>query len=146
MQTKVTKHRNTFRGQDFYVGLDVHKKSWKVNVRSLQLEVASFSQQPDILGLHKTLQNKFPGGKFYSAYEAGFCGTHIHKDLVGIGINNIIIHPGDLPQTDKQKKNKTDLHDSRAIAGYLEKKMLKGIYVVPTEHRRTKGIISLSAE
>jgi len=140
MLTKVTTIKNDFSGQDFFVGLDVHKKSWKVNVRSLQLEVASFSQEPDIVNLNKTLRNKFPEGKFYSAYEAGFCGTRIHKDLVGIGINNIIIHPGDLPQTDKQKKNKTDLHDSRAIACYLEKKMLRPIYVMPTEQEELRSL------
>ncbi len=32
-----------FSGQKFYVGLDVHKKSWAVTVRSLGRQVAHFT-------------------------------------------------------------------------------------------------------
>ena len=35
-----------FKGQKFYVGLDVHKKSWYVTVRSLERQVAHFTQPP----------------------------------------------------------------------------------------------------
>src|ERR1035438_6894144 len=115
-----------FKGQKFYVGLDVHKKSWYVTVRSLERQVAHFTQPPSAQALVKTLKEKFPGGVFNSAYEAGCCGTGHHEQLCKLGITNIIVHPGDVPSTDKQKKNKTDLHDSRSIAEYLEKKNLHG--------------------
>jgi hypothetical protein len=35
-----------FNGQKFYVGLDVHKKSWAVTIRSLGIEIARFTQPP----------------------------------------------------------------------------------------------------
>jgi transposase len=118
-----------FSGQTFYVGLDVHKKSWSVTVRTSGLEIEHFTQTPDPLQLAHHLQHKFKGAAFYSAYEAGFCGTSAHVTLCNAGINNCIIHPGDLPVTDKQKSNKTDLHDSRAIAKYLEADLLNSIYI-----------------
>lgn len=50
----------------------------------------------------------------------------------------MIVNPADIPQTDKQKKNKTDLHDSRATARYLEKGLLSPIYVMTPEQQVAK--------
>lgn len=129
-----------FAGHDFYVGLDVHKKSWTVTVRTLDLEVAHFTQTPDADLLARQLHNKYPQGHFYSAYEAGFCGTTPHVDLQKAGFENIIIHAADLPQTDKQRKNKTDLHDSRAIARYLERGLLKSIHIMPVHLQEQRAL------
>jgi hypothetical protein len=41
LRTKLQK-QNDFTGQDFYIGLDVHKQSWYVTIRSLG-NFASFS-------------------------------------------------------------------------------------------------------
>jgi transposase len=132
-----------FSGQNFYVGLDVHKKSWSVTVRTCGIEIEHFTQTPDPLQLAHHLQNKFKGASFYSAYEAGFCGTAAHTALCKAGINNCIIHPGDLPVTDKQKSNKTDLHDSRAIAKYLEADLLNRIYIMPVEQQERRALFRL---
>jgi transposase len=129
-----------FTGQKFFIGLDVHKKSWAVTIRSLGIEVAHFNQAPDSKQLLKYLKNKFPGGCYFSAYEAGFCGTSYHYSLCKLGIRNMIINAADLPQTDKQKKNKTDLHDSRAIARYLEKGLLHSIHVMPLEQQERRAL------
>ena len=122
-----------FKGQKFYVGLDVHKKSWAVTIRSMGIQVAHFSQPPVAEILSCYLRKNFPGGDYYSAYEAGFCGTGFHEQLCKLGINNIIVHAADIPSTDKQKKNKTDVHDSRSIATQLEKGNLEGIHVLSRE-------------
>lgn len=124
----------------YYIGLDVHKNSWTVTVRTLGLEVAHFTQVPDARTLYQYLQKKFPSATFYSAYEAGFCGTSSHHTLRQLGIYNIIVNPADIPQTDKQKKNKNDLHDSRSIARYLEKGLLSPIYVMPPEQQERKAL------
>jgi transposase len=136
----ITNKSTAFSGQPFYVGLDVHKKSWTITVRSLNLELRHFTQSPDVSRLARYLNQEFAGGEFFSAYEAGFCGTSIHTALCAAGIRNILIHPADLPQTDKQKNNKTDLHDSRAIARYLEKGMLSGIYIMPVEQQELRAL------
>jgi transposase len=137
-----TKLQNSvdFNGQKFYVGIDVHKKSWVVTVRSQGLQVAHFTQPPSAEALESTLKKKFPGGVFDSAYEAGFCGTTAHERLCKLGVNNIMVHPGDIPSTDKQKKNKTDLHDSRSIAEHLEKKNLHAIHVLTREQQELRSL------
>jgi transposase len=136
-------HFADFSNQDFYVGIDVHKKSWTVTVRSLRLQVAHFTQppSPDILAGYLT--KKFPKGNYFSVYEAGFFGTTTHEQLCSLGIKNIIVHPGDIPATDKQKKTKTDLHDSRSLAEYLEKNDLKGIHVLPRQQQELRALFRL---
>jgi transposase len=135
--------QNDFTGQDFYIGLDVHKQSWYVTIRSLGIEVGHFTQEPDAAMLHQYLQRNFSGGQYHSAYEAGFCGTGAHEQLCKAGIDNIIVHAADVPSTDKQKKNKTDLHDSRAIADHLERGNLHGIYVLSQEQQELRSLFRL---
>jgi len=132
-----------FKGQNFYVGLDVHKKSWAVTIRSMGIEVARFTQPPNAAALLAYLQKNYPGGKYFSAYEAGFCGTGIHEQLCKLGIANILIHAADIPATDKQKKNKTDLHDSRTIAERLEKRDLNPIHVLTRGQQELRSLFRL---
>jgi transposase len=135
--------QNDFTGQDFYIGLDVHKQSWYVTIRSLGIEVGHFTQVPDAAALHQYLRRNFPGGQYHSAYEAGFCGTGAHEQLCKAGIDNMIVHAADVPSTDKQKKNKTDLRDSRAIADHLERGNLHGIYVLSQEQQELRSLFRL---
>ena len=93
--------------------------------------------------LVRTLKSTYPGAAFHSAYEAGFCGTSIHERLTEQGVNNIIVHAADIPQTDKQRKTKTDLHDSRTIAECLERGILKGIHVLPREQQELRSLFRL---
>jgi transposase len=129
-----------FKGQVFYVGLDVHKKSWAVTIRSLGIQVAHFTQPPGAEALNNYLQKNFPGGQYHSVYEAGFCGTSAHEELCKLGIKNILVHAADIPSTDKQKKNKTDLHDSRSIAEHLERGNLHGIHVLTQEQQELRSL------
>jgi transposase len=143
MPTTNLQNSNDFTGQNFYVGLDVHKKSWAVTIRSLGIEVSHFTQPPGAGALSSYLNREFPGGTYHSAYETGFCGTGIHDQLCKLGIKNILVHAADIPSTDKQKKNKTDLHDSRAIAGHLERGNLEGIYILTQEQQELRSLFRL---
>ena len=73
MQTQVTK-KIDFSGKELFIGLDVHKKRWSVTILVEGMEHRTFTQPPDPRALYNYLQRMFPGGSYYSAYEAGFCG------------------------------------------------------------------------
>src|SRR5271155_4360054 len=105
MRTTKLQNSDDFKGQKFYIGLDVHKRSWTATIRSMGIQIARFTQPPSAEALVSHLKKNFPGGEYCSAYEAGFCGTGIHEQLTEAGIKNIIIHAADIPTTDKQKKN-----------------------------------------
>jgi transposase len=138
MQTQGTKL--DFSGQNIYAGIDVHLKSWKVTIMVGDIQCKTFSQDPDPQILKNYLNKNYPGGNYFSAYEAGFCGFTHHRRLIQQGITNIIIHPADIPTTDKEKKQKEDKRDSRKIVRSLYNDQLQPIYIPSME---TEGLRTL---
>jgi transposase len=118
-----------FKGQNIYVGIDVHLKSWSVAVLSEHSVLKKFSQNPDASALHKYLTGNYPGADYYSVYEAGFCGFWIHRSLERLGICNIVVNPADVPAMSKEKLRKTDVVDCGKPARELRSGSLTGIYV-----------------
>ncbi len=105
-----------FKGQNIYVGIDVHLNSWSVAVLSESAVLKRFRQDPQPEALHKFLVANYPGANYHSAYEAGFCGFWIHERLAGLGINNIVVNPSDVPTMLKEKLRKTDAVDCGKLA------------------------------
>jgi transposase len=105
-----------FTGNNIYVGLDVHKKSWSVTILLDELEHRTFTSSPNPTVVHKYLKKHFPSSNYLSAYECGFSGYIHHLELNELGINNIVINPADIPSSNKAKTTKTDKVDSRKIA------------------------------
>ena len=126
---KTQNYKLDFKDQNIYVGFDVHLKNWRVTIRTEHLTHKTFSQPPKPEVLHQYLVKNFPGGNYYSAYEAGFCGYWIHNKLKSLGINSIVVNPADIPTTDKERDQKDDTRDSRKIARSLMNKELIPIYV-----------------
>lgn len=118
-----------FSGQSIYVGLDVHKKSWSVSIFSEQCEHKKFVQPPEADKLVHYLKRNFPGATYYSVYEAGFSGFWTHNQLQENGVNCIVVHPADVPTTNKERTTKRDRIDCRKLARSLRSGELKGIYV-----------------
>lgn len=128
---KITKKMD-FVNQDFFIGLDVHKKEWAVSIHSKDFELKTFVQPSDPITLIKHMQTNYPNGNFHSVYEAGFSGFWIHQTLSQYGFKNIVINPSDVPTTNKEKKSKTDKIDARKLARALRANQLTPIYI-PSE-------------
>jgi transposase len=118
-----------FTGENIFIGLDVHKKSWKVTIQTDEVVCRTFSQDPDVSILSQYLKKNYPNANYYCAYEAGFSGFWIQYQLEANKINCIVVNPADVPTTDKEKKQKTDKRDSRKIARCLKSGELVGIFV-----------------
>jgi transposase len=127
MQTQRTELN--FEGQNFYVGIDVHLKSWTVSILSEQLALKTFTQSSKPEKLRDYLLQNYPGGTYHSVYEAGFSGFWAHYTLKKMGINNIVINPADVPTTQKEHLLKDDPTDSRKLARSLRSGVLRAIYV-----------------
>lgn len=92
------------------------------------------------------MQHHYPGGRYISAYEAGFCGFWIHRKLESFGIKHLVIHAADVASTNKERSNKTDKVDSRKIARELEKKSLKSIYIPDELHQQLRSLCCLRGQ
>ena len=77
MKSESTKLRD-FSGQNIYVGMDVHHKSWKVHIYSDEFELKSLSQEPDVNRLYNYLDSHYKNANYHLAYEMspgrGLCG------------------------------------------------------------------------
>ena len=118
-----------FTGQQIYVGMDVHKKSWSISIHTDQLEHKTFSQPPEVGVLVNYLKRNFPGATYTSVYEAGFSGFWIHDQLREQGVQCIVVNPADVPTKDKERAGKTDRVDCRKLARSLKNGEIEGIYV-----------------
>jgi len=130
-----------FTGANIYIGIDVHLRQWTVTLRSAIFELRTFSMNPSPKELIEHLQLHYPNAKFYSAYEAGFCGFWIHRKLTQLGIHNMVVNPADVPTTHKDKTQKRDKRDSRKLAKALSDNSLTPIYI-PTPEQETLRLLS----
>ncbi len=130
-----------FSNKDVYSGIDTHLKSWTVSIMVEGILCKTFSQDSNPLDLKKYLEKNYPNGNYYSAYEAGFCGFGPHRDLLRLGIHNIVVNPADIPTTDKEKKQKDDSRDSKKIVRSLHNNELEAIHVPSSDIESLRELI-----
>lgn len=139
MRTKI--NESSFNNQPFYIGIDVHKESWKVTILGEQYEHKTMSQNPDPVILVNYMKRNFPGGIYNAVYEAGFSGFDACRRLNKLGINCIVIHPADVPTSQKEKLQKTDKTDSRKLARSLRNRELNAIHIPDTKLEADRALV-----
>jgi transposase len=130
-----------FSGQKIFCGIDVHKKSWKVCIRSEHMELKTFSQNPSASELIKHLKKNYPSADYKVVYEAGFCGFNSQREFSEEKVDCIIVHPADVPTNDKERKRKSDTIDCRKLSSTLSDGKLTGIFVPGIEQQDDRSVI-----
>jgi transposase len=75
---------------------------------SEDIHYKTFSSPPTTAALSKYLFEHFPGATYHTAYEAGFSGFWLHRELTSLGIKSMVVNPADIPTTDKERTQKED--------------------------------------
>src|SRR6266540_2607335 len=130
-----------FEGQTIYVGIDVHKRNWKVQSRMGDIELAGFSQDPNPEILNNYFKRNYPGAKLKVVYEAGFCGFGIQRSLTELGMECIVVNAADVPSSDKERKRKDDKRDARKLSRELADESLQGIYIPDIEMEEARTLV-----
>ena len=130
-----------YSGVNIYSGIDTHLKNWRITIMIEETYYKTFSMDPDAVSLASYLKRNFPNGNYFSAYEAGFCGYSVHRELVKAGIKNIIVNPADIPTTDKERKQKNDTRDSNKIARSLQSRDLEAIYIPSIATQELRSLV-----
>ncbi len=140
MRRQNTKRR--FEPQHIYVGIDVHKRNWTVTVRTELGEFKTFSQDPDPDALFHYLRRNFPTGRYHVVYEAGFSGFWAYDRFVKLGMDAAVVHPPDIPTTDKERRTKADRVDSRKLCRDFQAGLLNPIYVPDLRQREDRELVA----
>ncbi len=133
--------RISFKGEELYIGMDVHNKNWMISIVSKNLFLKRYSQEPDPSQLSKYLKKHYPEAAYKCVYEAGYSGFWIAEALQKEGIDCIIVNPADIPTTNKQKDQKTDKIDSKKLAELLRTGLLHGIYIPKAEELEDRSLL-----
>ncbi len=138
-----TKGKNLdFTGQPIYIGIDVHKNSWRASIYSSHTFQKTFIlQKPFVDNLVKYLNTKYPNGEYQCAYEAGFSGFWAQEQLQAKGVQTIVVNPADIPTTDKERQFKNDKRDSKKIALTLRSGELEGIYIPEKQAQKDRNTV-----
>lgn len=127
-------------GQILYAGIDVHRKTWAVTVRTGDLVIKTFTTEASNEVLLKSFQRLWPGAKINAVYEAGCFGYHLAEFLNRNGISTIIVAPHTIPVAPGLFV-KTDKLDSKKLAFELAKGALTGIYCPSRAELYDRGLL-----
>jgi transposase len=127
----MSKSSVSYSGKIVYVGIDVHKATYAVCCMCENEFVKTFTCKANPVLLPKNLKQWFPGGTIRSAYEAGYFGYALHRQLIKEGIENIVVNAASI-EVAANNRVKTDRRDARKLAKKLSEGDLKGIFI-PSE-------------
>lgn len=134
-------NRIDFSSKNLYVGIDVHKLKWQVAVLFEGIVLSNVSMGASADGLIIYLRKHYGKADFYCVYECGAWGFTLCRQLWSAGINCIVVNPGDIPGTDKERKSKTDPIDARKMARHLAAGLLQGVHVPSEKSQKQRSII-----
>jgi len=86
------------------------------------------------------LLKRYSGHEILVVYEAGYFGFWLHDKLEKYGVNCKVTPPSLIP-IEYGNKAKTDRRDSRKLAHFLAKDLLKGVYVPTRQERYHRQVI-----
>ena len=117
-----------------FIGIDIHKRSWKVHCATDLFAGKSFSMPSDPEQLRNYVSKHFVDYEVTTAYEAGCCGYYAHRCFESYGWRSLVVNPADIHRKGKERHTKTDKIDAQLIARELKDGRLESI-IVPDKQR-----------
>ena len=133
----------SFSGQKIFIGIDVHKDSWRVAVAPEVGVIKGHSQKPSAKELLEFLKKHYPDGEYHAVYESGFSGFSTYYALQDAGIDCIVIHAADVPTTQYEEAMKTDKVDAVKLVKSLKAGLLTGIYIHKRDDIDARAVVRL---
>ena len=121
-----------------YIGIDIHKKSWKVHFCTDLFDGATKSFVPDPEAFKNYVDKHYPDHKITCAYEAGCCGYSAARVFQSFGWQVLVVNPADIPRPGKQRLVKTDKIDCINIAKQLKNEALHSIRIPDVQQEQLR--------
>ncbi|TGV00458.1 IS110 family RNA-guided transposase [Flavivirga rizhaonensis] len=123
-----------------YIGIDIHKRSWKVHCSTDLFSGKSFSMSPIADQLRVYVEKHFPDHDVRVAYEAGCCGYYAHRCFKSYGWDSLVVNPSDIHRKGKERHTKTDRIDAQLISRELKDGRLESITVPSVEREELRSL------
>ena len=123
-----------------FIGLDIHKRSWKVHCSTDLFSGKTFSMQPNPIELKEYVRSHFKEYEVFIAYEAGCCGYHAHRVFESYGWCSLVVNPADIHRKGNERFTKTDHIDAQIISRELKDGRLQGIHVPNKEREQLRSL------
>ncbi len=133
------KRKELDHSETVFIGIDLHKRTWHVTIRTFDIELFSGGIEGSWNNL-ETLLKRYSGHELIAVYEAGYFGFWLHDKLVDYGVDCNVTPPSLIP-IEYGNKVKTDRRDSRKLAHFLAKGLLKNIYIPTLQERYHRQVI-----
>lgn len=130
-----------FSGKHLFIGIDMHKRNWVVTVRTRDLQLKTFSMDPFPEKLETLLDREYGGGIFHLVYEAGCFGYGVYDYFQEKGFDIMVTPPNRVYRDNSGVK--TDKRDSRGLALFLSKGLLRKVVVPSREVRELRQVIRI---
>ncbi len=132
-------NRQKVTGEDFFVGIDLHKARWHVTICSTDVEVFCGSIPGEWEALRRLL-DRYEGNRIQAVYEAGCFGFWLYDRLIEHGVECLVTPPS-LVLQEYGNRVKTDRRDSRKLSSLLAKGLLKRVWVPSQEERYHRQVV-----
>lgn len=132
------KRKKLDKDETVFIGIDLHKRTWHVTIRTFDIELFSGSIK-GVWDKLESLLKRYPDNEMIAVYEAGYFGFWLYDKLTDYGINCKITPPSLIP-IEYGNKVKTDRRDSRKLAHFLAKGLLKNIYIPTLQERHHRQV------
>lgn len=123
-----------------YIGIDIHKKSWKIHFCTELFDGKTKTFIPDAIGLKTYVDRHFVDHHIHCAYEAGCCGFQPARAFQSFGWTVYVVNPADIPRPAKQTYVKTDKIDCINIAKHLKNGNLFSIAIPSREREQLRWL------
>jgi transposase len=124
-----------------YIGIDVHKKSWRVHIKTDISDHKEYTMTPNADELFNYINKHSPTYQVHVAYEACCTGFSAARQFLSFGWNTTVVNTADIPRTDKSRYQKTDKIDSRLLCLHLRNNTLKPIHISTEQQDYLKSLI-----
>ena len=124
-----------------YIGIDIHKKSWSVHIRTDISDHKNFTVPAEPPVVYDYVERNFPDHRVALTYEAGCCGFSAARYFMQMGWEVTVVNPADVPTSNKRYYQKTDALDCRNLSRQLSLGGLKGIFVPDERGDELKSLL-----
>lgn len=123
-----------------FIGIDIHKRSWKVHCATDLFGGKSFAMPPRPEVLRDYVTKHFPDHEVTTAYEAGCCGYYAHRSFKKYGWTSLVVNPADIHRKGKERFTKTDKIDAQLISRELKDGRLESIHIPDIEREQLRSL------